>query len=61
MQHVGVEIGHNPNKKNSYTADFIQRVLGVYTRSMETILSIYPKDTQVAEVSFFMKAPVFHW
>ena len=40
----------------SHTADFIEKVLGVYTRSMETIyLSL---SAQVVVSTFFMKSPV---
>ena len=40
----------------SDTADFIIKVLGVYTSSMETInLSL---SAQVAKSTFFMKSPV---
>ena len=39
------------------TADFIKKVLGVYTHSKATIyLSL---SAQVAESTFFMKSPVY--
>jgi len=41
---------------DSYTADFIKKVLSVYTNSMTTIyLSL---SAQVAKSTFFMKSPV---
>ena len=40
-----------------YTADFVKKVLGVYTHSMETFcLSL---RAQVAVGTFFMKSPVY--
>ena len=40
------------------TADFIKKVLSVYTHSMATIyLSL---SSQVAKSTFFMKSPVFN-
>ena len=42
--------------RRSYTADFIKKVLSVYTHSMKTIyLSL---SAQVAKSTFFMKYPV---
>ena len=44
------------NQRFRHTADFIKKVLSVYTHSMTTIyLSL---STQVATSTFFMKSPV---
>ena len=47
----------NKPHKHLHTADFIKKVLWVYTRSMETIY-LSPR-AQVAVGTFFMKSPVF--
>ena len=47
---------HNIQNVKLHTADFIKKVLSVYTHSMATIF--LSRSTQVAESTFFMKSPV---
>ena len=50
---------HESSKLNLHTADFIKKVLSVYTHSMTTIyLSL---SAQVAKSTFFMKSPVYYY